>query len=237
MKPLIAVLTCWTFEVNGHNDALRRTWLKDAKGLFDYKFFVGTGQGAEAAALPPDTVFLPDVDDGQGAVTYKLRAALRWVCERDYEFVYRCFPDTYARPERLLTCGFDAHDYHGDFRGEHATPDNYPSGGPGNFMSRRVMELALDAPIEGPGADGKHTRVWPYADDLWFGQVLNWHRDKGFRYFDDTRFINRGSRAVGPLKTNSIVATHLSCPDYPKPYSPGIIAHMLDRHRAWLASQ
>lgn len=237
MKVLIAVLTCWTFERNGLNAALRKTWLKDAEGLADYKMFVGVGQGAETASLPPDVVLLPDVDDGQGFVSYKLRAALRWAYDRDYDFVYRCFPDTYCRPERLMQSGFQAHDYYGDFRGEHCTPDNYPSGGPGSCMSRKAMALALDAPITGPQATGKHTKVWEYADDLWFGQVLNWHRDIGLRYFDDNRFINRGTREPGPRKSNQIIATHLSCPDYPKPYSPGIIKIMNEKHSEWLASQ
>lgn len=222
MKLLIAISSCYDFEKNGNNHAVRDTWLPDV--TVDYKFFFGTGQGAEDSYLPPDAVLLPDVDDGYGALSYKTQASLRWAAERNYDFVYRCFPDTYCRPERLVQCGFQEHDYYGDFRAEHCGPDNYPSGGPGYFLSRRAFNLLLAAPIE-----GVH-RVSPYAEDLWVGQILNRHRDKGLKYFDDTRFINHGTRGPGPLKSNTIISTHLSCPDR---YYPD---RMREKHSEWLAS-
>jgi hypothetical protein len=222
MKLLIAISSCYDFEKNGNNQVLRDTWLPDAG---DYKFFFGTGQGAEDATLPPDAVLLPDVYDDYGHLSAKTQASLRWAAERDYEFVYRCFPDTYCRPERLSSCGFEAYDYYGDFRTEHCTPDNYPSGGPGYVLSRRAFELLLTAPIE-----GVH-RVAHYAEDLWVGQILNRHRELGLRYFDDQRFVNRGTRACGPLKDNYLISTHLSCPDR---YHPD---RMLEKHSQWLASQ
>lgn len=249
MRLLIAISSCYDFEKNGNNQVLRDTWLQDAG---DYKFFFGTGQGAEDAAdqtdltmtaqfmacmkparsralslpaLPADAVLLPDVEDDYGHLSAKTQASLRWAAERDYDFVYRCFPDTYCRPERLSSCGFEAYDYYGDFRTEHCTPDNYPSGGPGYVLSRRAFELLLTAPIE-----GVH-RVAHYAEDLWVGQILNRHRDLGLRYFDDQRFVNRGTRASGPLKDNYLISTHLSCPDR---YHPD---RMLEKHSQWLASQ
>lgn len=243
MKLLIAISSCYAFEKNGNNQVLRETWLADAwpdrKTSFvsdsirgcDYKFFFGTGQGAETAELLNDCVLLPEVDDSYGDLSKKTQHSLRWASSRGYDFVFRCFPDTYCRPERLVNCGFEEHDYYGDFRGEHCTPDNYPSGGPGYFLSRKAFELCLDAPITGPEATGKHTRVWHYAEDLWVGQVLNWHRDKGLKYFDDNRFLNRGTAHPGPLKANSVISTHLSCPDqyYPE--------RMRQKHAEWLASQ
>ena len=221
MRLLIAISSCYDFERNGNNQVLRETWLPDAA---DYKFFMGEGQGAETAQLPDDTIFLPGVDDGYGDLSKKTQHSLRWAHERGYDFVYRAFPDTYCRPERLVACGFDEHDYHGDFRGEQCRPDNYPSGGPGYFLSRRAFELLLDAPIE-----GVH-RVSVYAEDLWVGQILNRHRDKGLKYFDDPRFVNHGTRAAGPLRHNSLISTHLSCPDR---YNPD---RMREKHAEWLAS-
>ena len=221
MKLLIAISSCYDFEKNGNNQVLRETWLPDAA---DYKFFMGEGQGAETEKLADDTIFLPGVDDGYGDLSKKTQHSLRWAHERGYDYVFRCFPDTYCRPERLTASGFETHDYHGDFRGEQCRPDNYPSGGPGYFLSRRAFELLLDAPIE-----GVH-RVSVYAEDLWVGQILNRHRDKGLKYFDDPRFVNHGTRAAGPLRHNSLISTHLSCPDR---YNSD---RMREKHAEWLAS-
>ena len=223
MRLLIAISTCYDFERNGSNQVLRETWLPDSP--FDYKFFMGAGQGAETETLPDDAIFLPGVDDGYGDLSKKTQHSLRWAHEREYDFVFRCFPDTYCRPERLIKCtNFEDYDYYGDFRGEQCRPDNYPSGGPGYFLSRRAYELLLDAPIE-----GVH-RVSVYAEDLWVGQILNRHRDKHLKYFDDPRFVNHGTRAAGPLKHNSLISTHLSCPDR---YNPD---RMREKHAEWLAS-
>lgn len=222
MRLLIAISTCYDFERNGSNKAMRETWLPDVP--VDYKFFFGIGQGAENAKLPSDSVLLPGVDDGYGWLSYKTQASLCWADFEGYDFVFRCFPDTYCRPERLVRCGFQDYDYYGDFRSETCGPDNYPSGGPGYFLSKRAFKLLLDAPIE-----GVH-RVAPYAEDLWVGQILNRHRDIGLRYFDDTRFINHGTRGPGPLRSNTIISTHLSCPDR---YYPD---RMREKHAEWLAS-
>jgi hypothetical protein len=223
---LIAISSCFDFEKNGNNQALRDTWLPDVgEAGIDYRFFFGTGQGAETSELPSDAVLLSNVEDDYGHLSAKTQTSLRWASERHYDFVFRCFPDTYCCPERLAACGFQDFDYYGDFRGEQCRPDNYPSGGPGYFLSRRAFELLLNAPIE-----GVH-RVGVYAEDLWVGQILNRHRDIGLKYFDDQRFVNHGTRAAGPLKSNSLISTHLSCPDR---YYPD---RMREKHAEWLASQ
>jgi hypothetical protein len=225
MRLLIAISSCWDFEKNGSNQMLRDTWLPYNFIGLDFKFFFGVGQGAEVSKLGSDSVLLPGVDDGYGDLSKKTQHSLRWAAENDYDFVYRCFPDTYCRPERLANCGFRDFDYYGDFRREHCGPDNYPSGGPGYFLSRKAYGLLLDAPIE-----GVH-KVSTYAEDLWAGQILNRHRDEQLRYFDDPRFVNHGTRAAGPLKSNTLIATHLSCPDR---YHPG---RMQEKHQQWMDSQ
>ena len=225
---MIAISSCFDWEKNGNNQVLRDTWLPSNFIGLDYRFFVGHGQGAESAEkLPADLAFLPDVEDDYGHLSTKTQASLRWALERDYDFVFRCFPDTYCRPERLVSCGFEAYDYYGDFRGEHCGPDNYPSGGPGYWTSRRVNELLVDAPITGVWRDD----ITPYAEDLWGGKILARHRNIGLRYFDNPNFINRGTQGAGPMKNNSIISTHLSCPDR---YYPERMQH---KHAEWMASQ
>lgn len=218
MKFLIAISSCWDFEKNGNNNALRETWLPDVASFpdLDYRFFVGFGQGAESAELPNDVVLLPDVPDDYGHLTYKTQASLRWAHAQGYSHVFRCFPDTYVRIDRLMACGFRDFDCWGDFRGDpstnevsHQRAQNYASGGPGYWLIRRAFELLLEAPVTGVWRDD----ITPYAEDLWVGNILGLHLDLNLRYFDDTkRFINRGSHHW-PTPENDFISSHLSCPD------------------------
>ena len=217
MRTLIAISSCYDFEKNGSNQAMRDTWLPDVRTFpeLDYKFFFGTGQGAESER-PPDSVFFPEVEDDYGHLTYKTRASLKWALERDYDFVFRCFPDTYVRLERLMACGFEHWDYFGDFRGDpstnevtHQKAQNYASGGPGSIMSKRAYSLCVDAPVLGVWRDD----ITPYTEDLWTGNILGRHLYLELKYFDDTkRFINRGSH-FWPTKQNDVISSHLSCPE------------------------
>jgi hypothetical protein len=229
VKCLIAISTCYDFEKNGSNDALRETWLPDV-GKFpelDYRLFVGRGQGAEdhllMDELPRDMILLPDVEDDYGHLTYKTRASLRWAHAQNYDFVFRCFPDSYVRVDRLMNCGFTENDYHGDFRGdakvnalEHGRAQNYASGGPGYWLSKRAYSLLVDKPILGVWKDN----LTPYVEDLWTGNWLGRTfigqlpaMDPPLKYFDDQhRFINHGSR-FWPTKQNDVITSHLSCPE------------------------
>src|SRR6202034_2149949 len=136
-----------------------------------YKFFFGEGQNAPQLE---DSILLPDVPDDYGHLTYKTRASLRWAYEHGYEFVFRCFPDTYVRVDRLLQCAFTAVDYWGDFRNEEGgRPDggtgklmptlqqaqNYASGGAGYWLSRKAFSFLIDAPILGVWRDN----LMPYV--------------------------------------------------------------------------
>ncbi len=231
MKILIAISSCYDFEKNGNNQAMRETWLPDVNiftGL-EYRFFVGVGQGAEdfacgltdnatAVETCGDFVVLPAVPDDYGHLTYKTQASLQWAAEKGFDFVFRCFPDTYVRVDRLMACGFENFDYYGDFRGDpstnevtHQQAQNYASGGPGYWLSKRAYSLLLGAPVLGVWRD----EITSYTEDLWVGNILGRHLELDLKYFDDThRFINRGSR-FWPTKQNQVITSHLSCPDHP----------------------
>ena len=220
MRCLIAISSCYEYERNGNNNAMRETWLPDIRRFKDlhYRFFVGVGQGAEHTVTPADCILLRDVPDDYGNLTYKTQSSLRWAHRHEYDFVFRCFPDTYCRVDRLMSCGFEQYDYYGDFRGDpstnevsHQRAQNYASGGPGYWISKRAYELLLHAPVLGVWRD----EITPYTEDLWTGNILGRHLDLHLRYFDDThRFINRGSR-YWPRKDNIAITAHLSCPDHP----------------------
>jgi hypothetical protein len=238
LKALIAISTCWDFEKNLSNDALRKTWLPDV-GKFpglEYKFFVGHGQGAESAMLPDDCVLLPEVPDGYGFLTYKTRSSLRWAHTRGFEYVFRCFADSYVRVDRLMACGFEIADYQGDFRQEEGgrtdggtgeyrptlqEAQNYASGGPGYWLSRRAFTCLIDAPVLGIWRDD----LTPYVEDLWVGNRLG-KCGLELRYFDDSRFCNHGSR-YWPRPDNDLISSHLSCPH---PYDRSV---MYAAHEAW----
>jgi hypothetical protein len=240
MRCLIAISSCGDFERNGNNQAMRETWLPDLLKFpywgtgyhaVDYKFFFGVGQDAP---MLKDSVILPDLPDDYGHLTYKTQASLRWADAQGYDFVFRCFPDTYVRVERLLSpnCPFFLYDYYGDFRGDpstnevtHQRAQNYASGGPGYWLSRRAFELLLEAPVLGVWRD----EITPYAEDLWVGNILG-RSSVPLKYFDDTkRFINRGSR-FWPTPENDVISSHLSCPErYDK-------ATMYAAHWAWSKS-
>ena len=219
MKLLVAISSCGDFESNGNNQALRDTWLKDLRHFPDleYKFFFGTGQGEPQLE---DSIILPDVDDGYGSLTYKTQASLRWAAEQNYSFVFRCFPDTYVRVDRMMTCPFQDYDYYGDFRREEGgrteggtgkqmptlqQAQNYASGGAGYWLSRKAFDLLLRAPVTGVWRD----EITTYAEDLWVGNILG--RGPALKYFDDRRFVNHGS-TYWPNPGNDAVTAHLSCP-------------------------
>jgi len=231
VKYLVAISSCYDFEKNRNNDAMRDTWLPDLQRFgVDYRFFFGVGQGAESTRLKHDCVLLPSVEDDYGHLTYKTRASLGWAFVHEYDFVFRCFPDTYVRVDRLMTCGFQNFDYYGDFRGDpstnevtHQKAQNYASGGPGYWLSKRAYSLLISAPVLGVWRD----EITPYTEDLWCGNILGRHLELKLKYFDDTkRFINRGSRSW-PTPENDVITSHLSCPEK---YTPEF---MYAAHQPW----
>jgi hypothetical protein len=238
LRALIAISSCGDFERNGNNDAMRETWLSDLRPAFvHYKFFFGVGQDAPELA---DSVVLPGVLDDYGHLTYKTQDSLRWAAARNYDFVFRCFPDTYVRVDRLMGCQFADFDYYGDFRGEAGgridggtgkfmptlqQAQNYASGGAGYWLSQRAYRLLLDQPILGVWRDD----LTPYVEDLWVGNRLG-KAAPVLRYFDDRRFVNHGSK-FWPRPDNDAITAHMSCPDaYDK-------ARMYAAHEVWSAEQ
>jgi hypothetical protein len=175
-------------------------------------------------------IVLIDCRDDYGHLTSKTQVSLRWAQAHDYDFVFRCFPDTYVRIERLLTRPFTEFDYYGDFRNEFLGKQNYASGGAGYVLSRKAYTHLLDAPITGVWRDD----ITPYAEDLWVGNRLgfDWPAKK-LKYFDDTtRFLNKG-QSYWPNKNNQVVTSHLSAGSPHEKYRKEM---MYDCHKSWEAS-
>lgn len=190
---------------------MRDTWLPEAVRLgMDYKFFVEKG-GVDTT----DTIATENED---WAMTCRLKAKVRWAQDRHYDYVFSCFPDTYARPDRLLRSGFDKYDYFGSVF-KHASPGAtfYCHGGAGYFLSRKAMEIVSKEPSS------------YLNDDCWLGDVLNISMiSRG--HSDDFRQF-----AGSPLKDNTIITSHLSYASNSLgvPYNARF---MYEEHQKWLDS-
>ena len=112
MKFLLAIGSCNRYELNGWNDGPRTTCFADAVRMgMDCKFFHGDRlvKEPQECVRRDDIVVLP-ADDSYGGGMFKAREMYKWMLDRDYDYIYRCDHDTYFRPERLLTSGFEKYD-------------------------------------------------------------------------------------------------------------------------------
>jgi hypothetical protein len=250
MKVLIAVLSCELYRTNGNNQALRDTWLPSIVGA-DYKFFMGQGSTCSES----DEVYL-DVPDDYGHVTYKTRAIYKWALEQGYDYIFKCFSDTYVCPDRLLRSGFENYDYVGNFACRPQGSFAYCTGGAGYWLSKKaygplatahipVDDLVVVIPPNRRSLRGRaptrqthipsitkvpNTLVW--AEDRWTGGLVYTHED--LKIFHDTRY-EENVYGRGPEHSNNTISIHLSRTKYvegsPSTYDN---AWMRDKHNAWL---
>lgn len=207
MRTLVSVSSCEVFEKSGLNDPLRETWLQDAVALgFDYKFFAGRG------ATEKNDVVVLDVEDALFGLTEKAKVKAKWAVENKYDFVFSCFPDLYARPERFLSCGYEKYDYCGNVYQHHGGP-RFCQGGPGYFLSKRACAIIAD-----------DLRSY-LNDDCFIADVLI---GSGIEAQHLVGFMQCGP---GPLKHNNSITNHLST------QPGGYTGHnVLEEHRRWRES-
>ncbi len=209
MKILVAISSCAHYEPN--HIAMRETWLPAALSVdMDYAFFIERGHASEYDIVSTGAEY--------GDMTARLKFKLAWGYDHGYDFVFSCFPDTYARPERILTSGFDKFDCFGTVYkhpSEGATP--YCQGGAGYLVSRRVMELVKANP------------TCYMNDDCWLGDVLH---NSGLTMGHSEDFKQWAGR---PEASNTIITNHLSyvSNSLGVPYTPKF---MYDEHQHWLDS-
>jgi hypothetical protein len=250
MKILIAALSCELFRTNGNNQAMRDTWLPDVKGA-DYKIFMGQGSQIQR----DDEVFL-DAPDGYDSVTYKAKEMYKWAQARKYEYIFRCFPDTYVCPSRLLDSGFEKYDYSGNFAARPLS-GAYACGGAGCWFSRKAYETLIQAPIPvedvtlnlgrplrlpnsrgpvrpHPGPTAlvlKNIEKW--ADDKWSGDVMR--NTKSIVSHHDPRYEDQVLYS-GPEAGNARITQHLSRPVREGSPSYYDKSWLYEKHKAWINS-
>jgi hypothetical protein len=236
MKVLVAIGS----NSYGINQPIRDTWLKTIGDVgFDYKFFYGDGTLVkEDAAFLQSTRAVPTeyhdklfsatkpsktkdfVEDEVGLavpddhlhVPYKTQEVFLYALNHGFDFVFKCFEDTYVSLARLSASGFEKWDYTGRLCGnEHMGA--YASGGPGYWVSERAMKALVFKPI---------TR---WADDWWVGNTLS---EADIKLHIDSRYAELFDKNGGrPRLNNDVISSHLAVT--PTVYAPAMMyeAHEL----------
>jgi len=165
LRILVGIMTCWPCELNGDNQSLRDTWLRDL--TVDYKFFHGWGLGEFSGS---DSVLL-EVPDSYSGLILKSQALHSWGYKHGYDFVFQAYPDTYVDVSKLMASGFEKHDYAGYI---HTKPQEHPNtpygllgGGEGYWTSRRACDIIRKA---APSVSADLN--FGAAEDLWTANVL-----------------------------------------------------------------
>jgi len=212
MRILVAIMSCWLDELNGNNQSLRDTWLKDlAVFNVDYKFFHGSGpsqypgdtyqfEQGQLENIPSDIVIL-EAPDKYECLIMKSQEFHYWGYKNLYDFVFKVDSDTYVDVPQLMASGFEKHDYFGhvhswpgSLRDEGPLKHGFLGGGEGYWTSRRACEIISRSP----------RRTDPQvnfgsAEDLWVGHVLG---EEGITAVDHTGYGNgitlHGSLIAGP---------------------------------------
>jgi hypothetical protein len=249
MRALIAIISCESYRVNGNNQALRDTWLplvSKETGL-DYKIFMGQGSKVEKE----DEVFL-DVPDDYQHISYKGREVHRYALKHDYDFIYKCYPDTYLCPSRLMSSGFEKYDYVGNFACKLKSGQQYCTGGTGYWLSKKAYSLLIGCPIPRDITiePKRPLRQWSrspittpspkpirvvdtlmWADDMWAGLALSKYPE--LKRFHDLRY-EEDVYSSGPEKSNAKISLHLSRATREGQSALYDKQWMYDKHNNWL---
>jgi hypothetical protein len=142
-----------------------------------------------------------DVGDGYFDLTEKTKEGHRWAFSAGFDWTFQCFTDTYIDTERLLTSGFQHHDYTGNLAIE---PYPFLHGGPGYWLSPKATRILLESPIDIAARD--HEKY----EDRWAGIRL---AVAGIDPVDDRRYsmgISYRYKQPDPLPGNEVISVHLS---------------------------
>lgn len=227
VKLLIAINSCHLYERCGANDVPRVTWLPDAAASgFDYRFFLGVWSPKLDLPHPgtakSDAVIL-DAPDDYHSLCYKTHESLKWAVQNDYDFIFRCYPDTYVRPERLRASGFEQFDYSGNFEGGSMTA----AGGPGYWLSRKAALVMLQHSVS-----PTHPNIGATFEDRWVGTCMNYYRDALTR--KDERRLVEGAwlrPETSPRKSNDAISAHMWGGEGKQPETA--LRWVRSAHQAW----
>lgn len=146
MKTLIAIVTCHT-RLDWAN-LVRQTWVPLVPKNVDVRFFCGRGAPRD---LMTDEVLL-DCDDSYQGLPNKVQEIIRWVLDRDYDFILKCDDDVVIHPDHLLSSDFDQF----DFTGHRCAENNQVPWGFNYWLSRKAMQIMADSPLP----QGNNDEAW-----------------------------------------------------------------------------
>jgi hypothetical protein len=193
MNILVAIKSCHKYV--DRRKAQAETWLPHL--ATDYFFILGKPRLVDADSLSCN------VSDAFADIAPKIKYACLYALDNKVDFMFVCDDDTYVRPERLLSSGFEKHDYVGHMRTDGL---DYNKGipyaqGSAYWLSARAMEIVAQSPIMGPGI----------IDDGAVGQAL----------IDKVPFTHDWRYKPGPYPTieelphpeNNVISCHKCLPD------------------------
>jgi len=223
--------------MNGCNQAIRDTWLKDTKEIpgLEYKFFLGGDLSVEEnesfkqswesreAIFREKILIDPDVSkivlkedeiilnapDGYKYQTYKFREICHWALKHNYDYVFQILTDTFVVPDRLIASGFEKYDYIGTANAERTAI----GGGPGIWLSSKTLQFLAESPVT----------LWYY--DGWIGDVMS---RNGIKLTHDPRYTNLG-QDVPPRKDNDAITSHIA--NSPIVYDPQQMFELYEQAR------
>lgn len=179
-----------------HLDVIRRYWVPDIKGRFDYKFFFGAGTHTPTR---DDEVILGG-DDAYRGLADKIRRSVQWALAHGYEGFFKIDDDgawIASRLYRAVEFDWAGKDYVGRVNGatDFYHTSHYARGGTGYYISKAAMEYLASRPTPNPDNPKE------YAEDSWVGWNM---KEGGFVPFNDNRLRcadfsgpNRGPRPQG----------------------------------------
>lgn len=122
--------------------------------------------------VPKDDEIVLDCPDIFRYLPFKTKYSHKYAIDHGYDYVFQCFTDTYVIPERLLSSGFEKHNYSGWVH--HSAYGDYCTGGPGYWLSAKACKALITEPIT------------HWAEDANTGKTLG----RRFRPVHDCRYRN-----------------------------------------------
>lgn len=174
----------------GFHQVIRETWGKDTAPA-DLRFFI---PGVPGYVLQPDEVFL-DVSRDYEKICIEVKEMLRWSAQAGYDYTIMVSTDSFLLPQKVLACGFEKHDYSGDWAFSESVPFgevnpipvhctfrtedgyginrcfyNWCGCGPARILSKKAATIIIE------NADAAY---WHSADDIMIGQTLGPYIKRG----------------------------------------------------------
>jgi hypothetical protein len=165
---------------------LREQCLKNSP--LPWKFVLGDEPfpgDRERCGIPDDEILHAPGSDAKKFMHLKNQALFRYALENDFDYCFRGCDDSWCFPDRIIKAGLEPFDYAGHFPckfklgGTFPLPFkylNYAHGGVGIWLSRKAMQMVVDAEW-----DEHYLDSWPEKIDVGFGMQF----PKPFHFWDD----------------------------------------------------